>query len=391
MSNSIKKLTLKKLALLAAALIAFVCFGGLRLTRVRSQSAAPDIHADWRPGRDPAGVGFVGSKTCAQCHAYQASTYSSTPMAHASATAEGCRILATHPRLTFREGPYTYQITRRGAESVYTVSDGAATISAPILYCFGQGVAGQTYIFRHDGALYESRVSFFDQLEGLGLTILHPREVPKTLAAAVGRRMSQEGARGCFNCHTTGAVRGERLELERLAEGVSCEACHGPGERHVAAVKAKNFRNLQIFNPSKLDAIDLSQEFCGTCHVGFEEVMQMPDLGGMNNVRFQPYRMFKSRGHLLDDARISCVACHDPHDQLEREPAFYDTRCLACHASGPPAPTRSRAEGRTAAPCPVSTRQCTTCHMPKVELPEMHFKFTDHWIRTPKANQPTPR
>jgi hypothetical protein len=29
--------------------------------------------------------------------------------------------------------------------------------------------------------------------------------------------------------------------------------------------------------------------------------------------------------------------------------------------------------------------------MPKVELPEMHYKFTDHWIRVVKPNAPVPR
>jgi hypothetical protein len=29
--------------------------------------------------------------------------------------------------------------------------------------------------------------------------------------------------------------------------------------------------------------------------------------------------------------------------------------------------------------------------MPKVELPEMHFKFTDHWIRIARPGDPVPR
>jgi hypothetical protein len=29
--------------------------------------------------------------------------------------------------------------------------------------------------------------------------------------------------------------------------------------------------------------------------------------------------------------------------------------------------------------------------MPKVDLPEMHFKFTDHWIRIVKPGEATPR
>lgn len=378
---------LKKFAVLAAAVFAVLCAFGPLPTRGLIQGRADNLPSDWRPGRDPGGVGYVGGKTCAGCHTQEAASYAAAPMANASAPTADCEILKKHTPLTFREGPYAYQITRRGNQSVYSVTDGVETISEPILFCFGQGVAGQTYIFRRGDSLYEGRVSFFQKLGGLGITILHPREIPRSLADAVGRRMSPEGARGCFNCHTTAAVAGSQLKLERLVSGVSCEACHGPGERHVAAVRAKNFKELGIFNPGQLDALDLTQEFCGTCHVSFEEVLQMPGQGGAGNIRFQPYRLLKSRGHLMNDRRVSCVACHDPHGELRREADFYDSKCTACHLNRP---AELKTKERTAAACPVATRQCVTCHMPKVELPEMHFKFTDHWIRTPRPNERAP-
>lgn len=371
-----------------AAALAVLCVCAPQLTRGRVQSRADNPLANWRPGRDAGGIGYVGTKTCAVCHTKEAATYAASPMSNASAAAADCELLKGRAPLTFREGPYTYQIARRGEQSVYTVSDGTGTISEPVLYCFGQGVAGQTYILSHGESLYEGRVSFFKKLGGLGITILHPREVPASLAEAFGRRMSPEGARGCFACHTTAAVAGSQLKLERLTNGVSCEACHGPGERHVAAARAKNFKELEIFNPGNLDALDLTQEFCGNCHVGFEDVLQMPEQGGAGNIRFQPYRLLKSRGHLSDDRRISCVACHDPHGELKSEPEFYDSKCTACHLNGP---GEVKSKERAAAACPVSTRRCVTCHMPKVELPEMHFKFTDHWIRTPRPDEPTPR
>ena len=343
--------------------------------------------SNWRPGGDTSGVRYIGSNACAECHAQQAESYFATPMARAAALASDSELLVKNPRLTFREGRYGYEIKRQGNRSVYTVGDGTRTISEPILYTFGSGVAGQTYIFRHDGSFYESRVSYFRKRGGLDLTILHPRAEPSSLEEAIGRRMSPEGAQGCFNCHTTGAVDGAKFQLDRLVPGIACEACHGPGERHVAAVKTKEPRDPQIFNPGTLDAIDLTQEFCGSCHMSFEKVMTMPDHGGLNNIRFQPYRAFRSRGHLVDDRGLSCVACHDPHDKLEHEPAFYDAKCLACHLSSP---TEVKTLERSESACPVGATNCVTCHMPKVELPEMHFTFTDHWIRIAKPGGPVP-
>lgn len=40
--------------------------------------------------------------------------------------------------------------------------------------------------------------------------------------------------------------------------------------------------------------------------------------------------------------------------------------------------------------CPAAQGRCVTCHMPKIELPGAHFRFTDHRIRIVKPNEPYP-
>jgi hypothetical protein len=44
----------------------------------------------------------------------------------------------------------------------------------------------------------------------------------------------------------------------------------------------------------------------------------------------------------------------------------------------------------SALPCPVARRDCVTCHMPKIEIPEAHAEFSDHWIRIAKPGAPYP-
>jgi formate-dependent nitrite reductase cytochrome c552 subunit len=38
----------------------------------------------------------------------------------------------------------------------------------------------------------------------------------------------------------------------------------------------------------------------------------------------------------------------------------------------------------------VSKDKCVNCHMPKIELPGAHFKFSDHRIRIVKPNEKYP-
>ena len=357
----------------------------LWLSLPSSAQSQRDAFSKWRPTHELAGVRYVGNSACAQCHAALTAERQPNSMSRALEPVESCEILKAHPRLNFRNGPYNYQIVRDGKQSIYTISNGLNSISEPVLYCFGQGKAGQTYVFRHKGVFYESRVSYYQEIQGLDFTIIHPRSVPESLEDGLGRPMSTEAAQGCFSCHSTAAVSASQLQLDHLMPGVTCEGCHGPGEKHVVAIKAGT-KNLQVFNPAKLEADELSQEFCGACHVSFEKALLMPKQGGENNLRYQPYRIFNSRGH-SGDARISCVACHDPHDKLADDAASYDSKCLACHLTSR---DQVKTTARSAAACPVSRQKCTTCHMPKIELPGGHAKFTDHWIRIVKAGEATP-
>jgi hypothetical protein len=377
----------RNLSLAAVGAFAALSIWGPKPARLKGQEPAEAALSKWQ-SKEYSGVRYVGSAQCGQCHASHLSTQPSTPMARALQRAEAGQILSSHPRMQFHEGAYAYEIARAGDASTYSVSDGVKTISEPILYGFGDGVAGQTYVFRHNGVFYESRLSYYRATGNLDITTGHSRGTPSSLEDALGRPMSLEEARDCFSCHATFTSSGSTPDFDHIVPGVSCERCHGPGEKHIAAVKAGRVKDPQIFNPGSLTPDELSQEFCGACHRSFDQVMLMSGQAGPVNVRFQPYRIFNSKGHNSNDPRMSCIACHDPHDVLKHDDLFYDSKCLACHLSSP---TDAKTTARSQAPCPVGTRQCVTCHMPKIDVPQMHFKFTDHWVRVVKPGDPVPR
>ena len=354
---------------------------------VISHAQQDNFFSEWRPNANTRGIRYAGNNACVECHKEQAQQLH-TPMAQALEVAPDCRIVTAKGKLTFRNGPYTYTIAREGNAVLYSIADGRSSITKPILYCFGQGHVGQTFLFRHNDMLYETRVSYFEKLRGLDFTIGHRAAIPASLEDALGRAIVGEEPQQCFGCHTTGAVQGMELKLDQLSPGVGCEACHGPGEKHLVAMKAKNLDEPQIFNPGGLGGHELSQSFCGTCHTSFEQAMLLPGQSGINNIRFQPYRMFNSRGHNTNDPRVSCLACHNPHEKLQKDTAYYDQKCLACHLT---TAKEKKTERRSADACPVSTSKCATCHMPKIELQGMHAEFTDHWIRIAKPNEPIPR
>jgi hypothetical protein len=113
----------------------------------------------------------VAPAACAKCHV-EALTQPTTYMAHALETVDKCKILIDHPVLTTTVGKYSYRIERKGNESEYSVTDGTNTVTMPIA---GQWEPVRRWarltFWRKTASLYESRVSWFRELNGLGTTM----------------------------------------------------------------------------------------------------------------------------------------------------------------------------------------------------------------------------
>jgi hypothetical protein len=299
-------------------------------------------------------------RECARCHPAEAKPHPATSMARAMQHPADSAVLEGHPVLAVKKGAYSYRIEK----NLYTVSDGTANLTFPILWSFGLGDAGQTYVFEKEGVPYESRVSFFRAIDGLDWTLGATNTSPSNLMEAAGRTISHPEAVRCFGCHSTKTA-------TSIEPGIQCERCHGSAEAHLAALKP-----MKKLGQGGAEEIST---FCGQCHRTWAEIAGQ-GLLGVGNVRFQPYRLTNSKCFDVDDKRISCLGCHNPHQELNRKDADYDAKCQACHAGGKPA----------AKACTVAKTNCVSCHMPKIEMPGSHYRFTDHQIRIAKSNDPYP-
>jgi len=316
-------------------------------------------------------------------------------MARTAAPVADSGILAGHGRLTFQAGRISYQIARSEGKTVYTVTDGRRSISAPLTWSFGDGHVGQSYLFERDGNLYESRVSYFDTLKALEFTPGRKLNEPQDLEQAMARPVTGAELVRCFACHTTSSTINDKFERGQMIPGITCEACHGPGLNHVAAQEIAYLQGGAwetgqdadlIFDPGKLNPAD-AVDFCGACHGTWWDV-KLGGLVGLANLRAQPYRLEKSRcWGKKGDARLVCVACHDPHQELVRDSGYYDRNCLSCHLTSTAAKPTTDHQGPT---CKVSIKNCASCHMPKYEDSRMHYTFTDHYIRVVRPGAPYP-
>lgn len=225
----------------------------------------------------------------------------------------------------------------------------------------------------------------------------------------------------CIRCHTTAGQPlalqpggGWKIESKLGENGIACEACHGPGEAHIAAnhnplrrywLHLRGGGDPTIVNPARLPAAR-GAEVCGQCHSltdvsedielgegktfvpGAELEASMPLLRPLHPtpalaryIADDPLYLrnyfwsdgtirVSSRDHsgmieskCMQSGALWCGSCHSLHDS---DPANLlaagkdgDAACTGCH----PAIAGARGAHTHHAPASQGSR-CTSCHMP---------------------------
>ena len=229
----------------------------------------------------------------------------------------------------------------------------------------------------------------------------------------------------CIRCHTTGPKpkpnkEAQRFESQVVDLGISCEACHGPGQKHVdrqislAALPDKDRRQalasepLSIIQPEDLDH-NRSTQVCGSCHgmkwfdksenwteEGFtyrpgEDLAKTTPIIQPSKANEQKWLkpVLAKNPEILDDffwkdgkirvtgreyngllespchqrGTMSCVSCHsmhksDPNDQLASGMRT-NKACLQCHKE-----MSDDVSAHTLHPVNSAGSNCYNCHMP---------------------------
>jgi tetratricopeptide (TPR) repeat protein len=274
-----------------------------------------------------------------------------------------------------------YELKKEGRKVHFDAREKDAVRRAVVEFAFGSGNHGITLVGKDaDGRSCELRLSHYADGPAWDLTSGQP-PTPPPGESVLGRPLGPDEVGTCLACHTTDP-RSARDGAGPMGadHGIGCERCHGPGEAHVKAVAAK-FPDPAIARP-RLATAPQVVALCAGCHSPFgREVLPSDPLA----VRFPGTALTWSRCYAEGGGSLSCVTCHDPHKNAETAPAYYESKCLSCHAK----PSAQRPEKSRGVACPVNPAQdCLSCHMPKVKTIIPHTLFTDHHIRVRSSSNP---
>jgi len=262
------------IALAAGAVAATVVEHRVR-GRAREQT---ELH---RPVESRA-LGYASSRSCRPCHLEQYASWHDSYHRTMTQPATPENVHAPFDGRTLTDALHRVTLTRAGDDFF---ADGA---TVPNVYA-PRAAFGRRKLALVTGS-HHMQVYWYETGKGRMLGQLpfvwlkaEQRFIPRRAAFLRPPESPRPGEEGrwnqsCIQCHTTQGRPRPTPDGEldtRVAElGIACEACHGPGQAHVAAQSSPLTRYLGHFgrevasdlvNPRELDHVKSSQ-VCGQCH-----------------------------------------------------------------------------------------------------------------------------
>lgn len=255
---------------------------GLTLLALSARLKPRKPHVDPASLIDPRDVhedGYVGSEVCRPCHPYQHAAWHSSYHRTMTQVASAQTILAPFDGTELNLEGVTWRVQRRAdefwVEGREPVPDGTSFLHLEKRIVMTTGSHNyQMYWMEADTG---SCMTPFPLVYLLYDRVWIPRK-SRFLAPPRERTPSETGRWSvhCIKCHATrGQPQHAPSGETRVAElGISCEACHGPGEEHARKNRApfRRFRSYRsdepdptIVNPARLPH-DRSTQVCAQCH-----------------------------------------------------------------------------------------------------------------------------
>ncbi len=304
--------------------------------------------------------------------------------------------------------------TRHGATSRFTKRDGRFYVNTPgiggrpgefeIKYTFGYDPL-QQYLVEFPGGRLQALTIAWDTRKGRWFDLYPDEEVrPEDPLYWTGRLMNWNYM--CADCHSTHVEKNFDAATNTYHTtwseiDVSCEACHGPGSRHVAwagwwvPVRALD-REKGLTVRLKGASTDAQLNTCAPCHSRRHVVLD----GYVHGRPFLDYyepsaldeNLYHSDGQILEEdfeyasflqskmyrRGVRCDDCHDPHSGKLRGEG--NATCDRCHlaATFDTPKHHFHAAGKPGA-------FCVDCHMPTRNYMVVHTR-RDHSIRLPRPD-----
>jgi predicted CXXCH cytochrome family protein len=376
---------------------------------------------------------YVGAPACAACHAGESAAWQGSQHDLAMQEANAQSVLGNFDDTEYTHAGVTTRFYRRD-DGFHVRTDGPDGKPADyrIAYTFGVSPLQQYLVEFPDGRLQALPIAWDTRPSAAGgqhwfhlypdEQITHDDELHWTRAAQNWNFM-------CADCHSTGVQKNydpatDRFRTQWAEIDVACEACHGPGSRHLAWAEAEQAgkpwnedanKGLTVRlderrdvawtpdpatgNParSKPRQSEREIEVCAQCHARRAQIAEgytpgKPFLDFYRPALLDPplyYPDGQQRGEVykwgsflqsrMYAKGVTCSDCHDPHSGKLR--AQGNAVCTGCHLPG-----KYDTQEHHHHPPDSAGAACAACHMPTTTY-MVNDPRHDHSLRVPRPDQ----
>jgi Cytochrome c554 and c-prime/Doubled CXXCH motif (Paired_CXXCH_1) len=364
---------------------------------------------------------YVGSQTCAACHADQAEQWQDSDHALAWTLPDETTVLGDFNDASITFQGVTARFTRQDSD-FYVETQGADGEMRDFKVAGVVGVEPlQQYLLETEPGKLQTLDIAWD-VPGERWYFVFPDQVrPPDDGLHWTGSYKNFNAR-CADCHATGFEKNYDPETRSYAStqseiGVGCEACHGPGKAHQAWAQ-----DPEGYDPALwpgLSPIGLTIDYaagdaeteiqqCAACHSrreAFGDGNPTPGTAFNDAYRLALLRpeLYEVDGTIVDEvyvygsflqskmyaAGVTCSDCHNPHEAaLELD---VNATCAQCHspAGNPRFPDLKLAEYDDPAhyfhPADSAAASCAACHMTERTYMGVDAR-SDHNFRIPRPD-----
>ena len=375
---------------------------------------------------------FVGSNACIRCHASEGAEWGASQHRAAMAEANEHNVLGDFNGARISHGGTTAEFfTRDSRYFVRTEGPDGKLADFEIKYTFGVQPLQQYLIELPRGRLQAFSVAWDSRPKsqhGQRWFRLLSNERIGSDDELHWTRPSQNWNFMCADCHSTGLRKNYDRDADRFqthwAEiSVGCEACHGPGSRHLEwaaasragktaqrdSTKGLNTRlderrdvtwiaNAATGNSARSHPRTSEREIetCAQCHSRRGQIADGYEAGKPFLDYYRPALLtaplYHADGQQRDEVYtwgsflqskmyakgVTCSDCHDPHSGKPR--AEGNAVCATCHQPAKyDTPNHHHHQSNTAGAA------CVSCHMPATTYMEIDPRH-DHSLRVPRPD-----
>ncbi|HTV34523.1 MAG TPA: tetratricopeptide repeat protein [Methylocella sp.] len=383
---------------------------------------------------------FVGAAACAGCHAAETERWKTSHHALAMQKATPITILGDFANATLTDHGVATVFFRDGDKfMVRTEGPDGVPHDYEIAYTFGVFPL-QQYLIAFPGGRYQALGIAWDgrpkEQGGQRWFPLYPGQTLRAGDSLHWTGRDQTWNYQCASCHSTDLKKNYDLAADSYATrwsdvDVACEACHGPGSRHVAWAEARsgagsgssqnapdrppatgeiglttrlepasrdkwqmNFETGVAQRSEPLNSQEL--DICAGCHSRRKPIAQNPPTGSVFLDGYLPALLdaglYHADGQIdgevfeygsfvqsrMYHAGVTCSNCHEPHSSALREKG--NGLCAQCHL-----PAKFDAAEHHHHPQDSAGAQCVNCHMPSKTYMMVDDR-RDHSIRVPRPD-----